>query len=205
MSDLVFGPLVIGDEVEDAVVDTLKLWMPEYIPWLERKTGRDPQSLPLPRSYVTAKDFEHWPEEQLPSVLVINTGLADEPVPDGEGKFRAAFAVGLAVIASARDRAETEKLAQLYTAACRAILLAKPSLGGFAQSVHWIDEEYDPLPDPKKRRQLAAGQAVFRVGVEDVSITGQGPAAVRPNPYAPYPDDPTVKDDGASVVIETKE
>lgn len=191
MSDEVFGPLVIGTDVEQAALNTLQTWAPEYIPWVARKVGRDPSTLPLPRSWVTSVDTDRWPEEQLPSVMLVSTGLTDEPQRDGRGVYTAHFAIGLAVVVSARDRAETDELAKIYTAALRAILLQHQSLGGIADAVEWVDERYDVLPE-RNRRQLAAGQVVFRIQVPNVISGKNGPRVVRQDPIPPYPNSVTV-------------
>lgn len=190
MPDTVFGPLVTGADVENAARDTLKAWARDYLAWAERLTGRDPQALPLPRSWITSPDLERWPEDQLPSVLLISPGLAEPPTRDGRGHYRAKFALGIAVVVSARDRAVTDELAKLYVAAFRAAILHHPSLGGFAEAVEWIDEAYDPLPG--RARQLAVGQAEFRVEVRDVVAVKAGPSAPRPDPYTPHEDPPSV-------------
>lgn len=191
MPDDLFGPLVTGTEVETAARATLQTWMPDYLGWLERKYDRANGSLITPRSWVSANDVDRWPEEQIPSVLLLSTGLANEPARDGANIYRAKFALAVVVIVSARDRAVTDELAKLYTAACRAILLHKPSLGGFATAVEWVDEEYDVLPD-RNRRQLAAGRAVFRVEVPAVVRSKAGPSTPSPAPETPLPDEPTV-------------
>lgn len=194
MPDDVFGNLVTGTDVEAAALSTLKLWAPAYMAWAERSTDRAPGSLPAPRSWVTASGVERWPEEQLPSVLLVSTGLAEPPSLDGSGSYRGTFALGLAVVVAARDRADADALAKLYVATLGAILLHKPSLGGLAAGVEWTDEKYDALPgDPAKRRQLAAGQAVYTVDVRDIrSGRGAGPLTPPDDPQAPAPDDPTV-------------
>ena len=195
MADSIFGPIVTGADVERAALDTLKLWTPEYLAWVERATGREVGSLPRPRSWVASISIDRWPEEQLPSVLLLSTGLAEEPARDGRGVYRAKFALGLAVVVSARDRRETDDLAKLYTAALRAALLHNQTLGGLAEAVEWVDERYDALPgDRQRRRQLAAGQAVFRVEVHDVVAVKAGPSAPRQDPYPPYPDPPLATD-----------
>lgn len=192
MSDAIFGSLVTGTDVEQAALDTLQTWSPTYLAWVERHTGRAAQSVPAPRSWITSADFTRWPEEQLPSVLLLSPGLAEEPSRDGRGSIRAKFALGVAVVVSARDRAETDALAKLYVAAFRAAILQHPSLGGFAEGVEWLDERYDALPgDPKRRRTLAAGQLAFRVDVRGVVEPGTGPTSPSPTPYEPQPD-PTV-------------
>lgn len=199
MPDAIFGSLIDGAAVERAVVDTLKRWLPEYLPWIERKTGR---RLRTPGSYVATTDPNRWPEEQLPSILVMNTGLANPPEKNGRRSYRATFAVGVAVVVSAKDYDSTKTLAQLYTAAVRAVLLHHPDLGGLADAVVWVDEGYDALPDGKRARKLASGQAIFNVEVPDVVTALAGPSDPRPDPSTPYPDDPTVTDVRADIEPE---
>ena len=200
MSDDVFGALVFPDTVEQAVIDTCREWMPEYLALAERKLELDPESLPTIKSWVATADLIRWPEEGLPSVLVMNTGLAGEPEKYGRRDYCAKFAVGLAVIASAKDEQTTGRLAKWYTAILRAILTHHPDLGGLAEAIEWVDEGYDALPSGKRRRNLAAGQLVLRVQVPEVVTAYSGLDEPRENPYQGPPDDlPTVSDTNVTV------
>lgn len=201
MADLpAFGPFLTGADVERAALATLKLWEPEYLAWAERETGREPRSLPRVRSWVTSTGIDRWPEQQLPSVLLLSTGIADEPARDGRGSYRAKFSLGLAVVVSARDRAATEELARVYAATFRNLLLKQRLGQDFpCEAMEWAAESWDAIPDPK--RQLAAGQLVLRADVRDVS-TARAPRLLVPreDPYeSPYPDGPTVATAGADV------
>jgi len=191
VSDAAFGPLVTGAHVERWALATLQEWHREYLAWAERASGLKARALPLPRAWVTSSDFERWPEEQTPCVLLLSTGLASEPTRDGRTRHHAKFSLGLAVVVEARDQATTDELAKLYVATFRTLLLQHQSLGGHAEGVEWVDEQYDVLP-ARGRRQLAAGQAVFRVDVRNVVTGRTGPQAPRPDPYPPLPDPPTV-------------
>ncbi len=200
MSDDVFGALVFPDEVEQAVIETCRTWFPEYLALAERKLGFDPEDIPGIRSWVATADLTRWPEEQLPSVLVMNTGLAEEPNMRGGGNYTAKFAVGIAVVASANDADTTDRLVKIYTAILRAILTHKADLGDFATAIEWVDEGYDALPGGKRRRDLAAGQLVMRVEVENVVTAHSGLAEPRDEPYAgPPPDDPVVTAPGVTL------
>lgn len=188
MADLSFGPLVTGTQVEQAALETLQLWTPEYLAWVARQTDREPGSLIQPRSWTISTDTERWPEEQLPSVMLVSTGLTDEPSRDGKGEYTARFALALAVTVSAKDAASTDALCKLYTAALRAILVQHQSLGGLADAVEWVDEQYDVLSDTRNKRQLAMGQVIFRVQVGGVVSGKTGPMVPREDPLPPYPD-----------------
>lgn len=189
------GRLVSGRDVELAALAMLKRWTPTYLAEAERQTGRDPKALPRMRSWTTTNEFEKWPEDQLPSVLLISPGLAEPPSPDGRGYYRAKFSLGLAVIVSANTADSTAALAKLYCAVLRACMVQHQSLEGFASGVDWMDETYDDLPS-EDGRTLGAGQLIFAVEVEAIARRWNGPAFPSEPPdddADPLPEDPTVE------------
>ena len=194
-----FGPMVHASKVEAAARDTLKLWTPTYVAEMERQLGLAPRTLPLIRSWITTTDVDQWAEEALPSCLLLSTGLAETPVKDGRGSYRARFALGLAlVVPPLTDDAATDELAKVYTAVLRTVLLQQRSLGGFAAGVDWEDERYDVLPTAQ--RSLAAGQVVFTVSVDAVVAARTGPRGTPPeDPYGPPPPAPEVTSATATV------
>lgn len=194
MPDEVFGPLVTGADVGRWALDTLKLWTPEYLAYAERAKGLPARSLPAPKTWVATSGLDKWPEDRLPCVLVLSPGLVDPPSRDGRGRYTADFGLGVAVVVSDRTEEDAQNLAQLYVAALRLLLVQKGRLGGHALATDWIDERFDSMPpDRGARRQLACGQAVFRVSVEAVvAKSPTGPTEARPDPYVPYPDRPRV-------------
>lgn len=189
------GPVVTGRDVELAALAMLKRWSSTYLAEAERQTGRTPGSLPRIRAWTTAPDFEKWPEDQLPAVLLLSPGLVEVPRADGRGFYRAQFALGVAVIVSTAKMEETAALAKLYCAVHRLCVLQHPSLEGFAAGTTWLDEKYDDLPSIDDR-SLGAGQAIFAVEVDGMSARWNGPATPNepPSPDTePIPQDPTVE------------
>jgi hypothetical protein len=187
------GKIVTGRDVELAALAVLKRWSSTYLAEAEAATGRVRGSLPRIRAWTTASEFEKWPEDQLPAVLLISPGLAAPPRADGNGTYRASFALGVAAIVSTSHMDETAALAKLYCATLRACLLQHQSLEGFAAGVTWADENYDDLPSIDDR-SLGAGQAIFVVEVDAISTRWNGPIhpSEPPTPdAAPLPDDPT--------------
>lgn len=194
------GPMVHAAQVEEAARSTLQAWIPTYLASMERQLGLAPRTLPPPRSWVVSTEVDRWPEEALPSVLLLSTGLAEEPARDGQGRYRARFALGVAVVVSASDEKATDELAKIYTAAIRTCLLQQHSLGGLALGVDWEDERYDVLPG-RSRGPLAAGQVVLSVDVEDVVAARSGPRGTPPDdPYVEPPSAPEVTGATATVV-----
>jgi len=190
------GPIVTGRDVELATLNFLRRWAGTYLAELERQKGYTPGSLPRPRSWTTAPDFESWPEDQLPRVMLVSPGLVEVPLADGAGSYRAKFGLGLAVIVSAKTLEETAALAKLYCAALRAAIIQHQSLEGFAAGIEWLDENYDDLPFDDTR-SLGAGQAVFAVEIDGITRRYNGPKtpAEPPDPdYSPLPEDPYATD-----------
>jgi hypothetical protein len=196
------GPIVSGRDVELAVLTFLKRWSGTYIAECERQRGRPPGSLPRIRGWTVASEFEKWPEDQLPCVLLVSPGLAEAPTPDGGGFFRAKFTLGLAVIVSTATANDTADLAKLYCAAMRAAILQHQSLEGFARGIEWLDENYDDLPSVDTR-SLGAGQAIFAVEIDGFARRWNGPTTPGepPDPdTTPLPTDPTA----TRVVVTTQ-
>jgi hypothetical protein len=191
------GRIVTGREVELAALAMLKRWSSTYLAEAERQTNRVPGSLPRVRTWTTAPDFEKWPEDQLPCVLLISPGLAQPPMPDGTGQYRAQFSLGLAAIVSAAQMDDTAELAKLYCAVHRACILQHQSLEGFAAGITWVDENYDDLPSIDGR-SLGAGQAIFAVQVDGISTRWNGP----PTPSEPpTPDTDPIPDDAQAETV----
>lgn len=189
----IFGQIVDATEVETAALTTLESFSRDYLAEMERSRGLPSGTLPQVRSWIVAGDFRHWPQEQLPSVLVVSSGMEGEPKREGSSKYRALFGLGFAVVVSASDQAASDRLARYYTAAFRTLILQHASLGGFASGVEWVDEAYDLLPE-RDGRTFAAGQSVFRVEVEDVATARGGPRTPSPDPSVPPPDGPIATD-----------
>lgn len=194
------GPIVTGRDVELAVMRFLKRWSGTYLAECERQGGFAPAALPRIRSWTTSPDFETWPEDQIPCVLLVSPGLAEAPLADGSGVYRVKFTLGIAVIVSTAKMDETARLGKLYVAAMRAAILQHQSLEGFASGIEWLDENYDDLPSIDDR-SLGAGQAVFAVEVDGFARRWNGPKTPEepPDPDTdPLPEDP----DARRVVVD---
>lgn len=188
------GPLMTGRDVELATLTFLKRWAGTYLAECERQRGYAPGALPRIRAWTTSPDFEKWPEDQLPCVLLVSPGLAETPLMDGSGHYRVKFSLGVAVIVSTASMDETAALAKLYVAAMRAAILQHQSLEGFAFGIEWLDENYDDLPSIDGR-SLGAGQAIFAVQVDAFSRRWNGPVTPTEPPAPdtdPLPTDSTV-------------
>lgn len=121
----IYGESTTGEQVEQSVVDLLKLWLPSYLANLERLTSRAPGAVSVPRSYLITNRFERRPEDQIPACIVISPGLSAAPVQHGDGTLSGWFRIEAGIMAAARTREESNSLAKLYGAALLMLLVQK--------------------------------------------------------------------------------
>lgn len=204
----IFGSIIPDDVVEDAVVVTLEKWVPTYMSEVERQLGMDPSFYERPGSgaYTVRADFDKFPEEMLPLVVVVCPGITDDPPKRGPDKtYSAKFQINTTCITSSIDRTATRQYASRLGAALRAALIQHQSLdqqiGGRVRGIEWIAERNKELP-PEDDRTIWANRQVFFIEVDDVLSRRGGPVNPEPlpDPTTPHPPDPTVLT--ADVTIE---
>jgi hypothetical protein len=182
-----FGPVFVATNLEQAMIATLKLWLPVYIPEIETLEGR-PNGIPAPRSYTTRREFDKFYEDQLPTVVVVSPGLDKNPVKEGDGTYRATWRLHVACVVSTSDQVQTGEVAKIMGTAIRMSVLQHASLGGVACGMDWYDESYDDLPNDDVSRFLGASTLSFRVEVDQVINPRMGPdASYLPDPGATTP------------------
>lgn len=203
------GQILDATVPEKAVTAALQTWVPTYLAHIARAKALDPAAIALPKSWQTVNErIVDWPEDHLPAIYVVATGIVERPVKDGEGTYRAAWAVGVAAVVEANTAANTDALAKLYAAAIRGSLLQHPSLGGVARGTEWLAESYDTVP-AEKQRSLRGCELVFSVELDQVLNVYEGidaPLPGDPTPTDPPPEPPDWPDaDTVDVVIERQE
>jgi hypothetical protein len=176
MSDLeIFGPIVTGADVEDAVERTLKEWMQTYLRRMERHISKPPNWLPNPGSYIASSDWDHFPEEQVPAILMICPD-AGRPEMDGKREYRTTFPIQIGIFVEGQDRRSSERLAKYYGAALRELLTHKGSLGNFAEATCWEGEQYGVHISDRSQRTFGTAEVKLSVEVRQVSRRLAGPA-----------------------------
>lgn len=186
MSNL-YGPIVSASDLEGAVIEQLRTWLPAYLREAERRTERDAGQLPNIRTFATTNEFQKWPEDQLPACIVISPGTTEAPKMDGEGTYRSIWMVGLALVVSTRDRKSTNEVAKLYGAYARAALLQHQRLPGLdVLGVDWNAERYDRVRT-EDTRTIAAANLIFNIEVRETVNERLGPAEPPPEPVGDMP------------------
>lgn len=181
------GPWITGHTVEQAIIDTLKLWLGDYLADGEEATGLDRGSTPRPRGWtITGRDIQKYTSDQLPCIVVMAGGILTKPLPQGyPGHTTASWAVDVGCIFNAAWGRGSRERAQLMVRAISLVLLQRP-LEGLACVVDMNGEAYDEL-DFSDTRTYSAAVGAFTVEVEDMMWRDGGPP-----PSALPPDDPTI-------------
>ena len=170
------------------MIDTLHLWLPIYVKEMEYQMGRQVGDLPEPRAYVTKRSFTKFFEDQLPTIIVVSTGLDKDPLKEGDGNYRGIWRLHAGIVVATSDMSETNKVAKMYGAAIRGVVTQHGSLGGIASGMTWYDEGYDDLPDDDTTRFLGAATLSFRVEVDEIVNWQRGPdTTYLPDPGATTP------------------
>lgn len=171
----VFGPAVGAQEVEAAVLATLKTWLPTYIHEMERRTGRDPDTIAQVRSWNETSDFSQNPGIALPAVIVVSPGLGGEPERRGNGVYAAWWQIVVGVVVGAATARAANELAKLYAEAVRMLFVGRNGgLGDLRAHRRWLDESYDDAP-PDFKQVATVATVSFSFLVEGVVADGYGP------------------------------
>jgi hypothetical protein len=196
-----FGPLVTELDVDQAVIATLRKWLPTYLNRIEdwRGLARGTLMRPNAESFENVLEDDTFPEGRLPAVTV-TTAQADEfKVIGGMSMLSARWRVVVSVVVRGRTMTEARAVASVFAGATRLLLLQNPDLGGIANGVEPTRAGAAPVDDVSGQdRYLAAGISWFDVWTHDVMDRDAGPLVVDPYP----PVDPDQPDDPAGDELE---
>lgn len=201
----IFGRIVSDDQVEDAVIATLRKWLPTMLSEVERQAGLEAGYHERPVDYTSRTEFDKWPEEQLPLVIVVCPGIPDDPVKEGRGTYRAKYDIGIVVVVSSIDKDSTRRIAQRMGAAVRTVLAKKSSLDlafdGTVRGTDWIGTKNNELR-AEDDRTIWANRQLFTVEIGNVLTKGGGPTD--PEPYDTPTGEPADNPNAVTVTV-TKE
>jgi len=180
------GPCVTGADVEGAVLDTLRSWLPSYLSFVEGAHGLARGSTPVPRGWaVTGRDLAKLNSDQLPCVVVMTGGILEAPRKEGApGCLTCRWSINVGAIFAAAWGGKSRQHAQLYVRAISLVMLQRP-LQGIEAVVDLRGETYDEM-DFESSRSYSASIANFNVDIREV-VWAQG----GPPPYVAPPTDPT--------------
>lgn len=158
------------------------------------------RQLATPKSYATVSEYDRFPEQQLPAIIVAAPGMIERPAKTGDGYLRGIWTIEVSATVSANDGKSTRQLAQLYLAAIQGAILQRRSLGDPFSAADLTMVEYADIPNDRRRSIIAAVSA-FEVSVHQMISTHQGPTS--PEPPDPIPDTwPTISEINVSIEKE---
>lgn len=186
-----WGPLLTSIDVDEAVLDTLRTWLPTYMTKIEEERSLEHGTLQRPKagSYDNVIDDDQFPDYNLPAIVVTTAQTEGEPEQDGDGNYYAAWNVVVSAIVRGRNKKETRNLAAWFEGCVRRALVHQGTeLFG---ELKWRGSNVAPTSDPTNSgRYLAAGMGHYVVYTDKVVQEGVGPFA-GDGDYPPAdPDDP---------------
>lgn len=172
-----YGALVSPWQVEQAVIGTLRAWVPQYIAQVEDQHGLDRGTLPRPPAaecFYGGADFDSWAEDLMPAFVVV-VAVDESAERAHSAGYGQSYAVGIGAWAWGEDEDTTRM---------RAGLLATAAAGAFLQNVsepivhaRMVRAPRFELPDPD-RRVLGRGIVETSVFVQPVLDEKLGPVGL---------------------------
>jgi hypothetical protein len=200
--------MISGADVEHAMLDVLRDWLPSYLAEYEGQHGLVRGTTPAPRGWVrTGRNLQKLNSDQLPCIALMAGGILTAPRKQGSpGGWIAVWTVDVGCVLATAWGGGARDHVQAYAAAIRDTLCQRPVGGELSVSgrpwpwtavVDWRGEAYD-ADDFSTTRTYADCLVPFYVEVQNVGwATGGPPPRVDP------PADPTAPLDPWVEVVET--
>ena len=180
--DSSWGPLVIGPDVDDAVVALLRRWMGDYCDVLVTQRELDFE-LEHPRSYETAFVPEELLDHMVPGCIVETARLQ---APSGDSRRRGQGVRGgianityegdwrtdISLVVRGQRGAHTRLLAGLYEGAARRVMLDRAH--GTPLDWHrYLGMEFEEIPGDRTRgRYLLRAISHWQIRTDEIVRTG---------------------------------
>jgi hypothetical protein len=195
----IFGTIVAASDLESALLEQLRRWLPDYLAEVDRQHGQPVGTTPKPRSYVVSSELERMPEDQTPAVIVRSPGTLEPPDVDGRGVYSARFTIDAGVHLSARGNTHALRVARVYTSGIRALLVQQQLLDALdervaVRRVDWLGERFGEL-DSIDDRTVCTGVVVLAYTLDDVVTRGAGPLEPTVPPTPPDQTPPPIAPD----------
>lgn len=138
-----WGPLVIGTDVDDEIIATLKQWIPTYLTQARLERGIS-FNLALPRTYANTFQGHEFLDHQLPAIICTTANL--QAVVGGHNvPYQGAWQSQVAVVVRGKSPAATRYLAALYGGTVARLLVQQG--GGVQNSLKLVSTRYEQVAD----------------------------------------------------------
>ncbi len=181
--DPVFGEIVTGADVDNAVLSTLHDLLGYYLDEVSAQAGVAP--ITHPRTWGSRQSTNRLTEDRYPSVTVVTQGVdLERSVDDDDEVVGGVWLASVVARVNAKGTDDARHLVMRYAAAIRQCITQHGMLGGRADWSEAVEETYD-LEDDDSQRVVAACQVDFRVSMDRIGNRFGGPSG--PPPWAPAP------------------
>lgn len=183
----VFGTWISPRHIELAYKDHLGKWITTYIAEAERQFGIPARSIPVPGAgqfTVHRSEFEKYPDDQTPAVLVLAPGLAGTPRREADRSLTAPIALAFGVIAAGGPTFEDQaaEVAQIIGLAIREIVRNLEPEDIEVDGIELLDEQYGDI----EQRGMGSSRVIFRVWVKNWAPGRARPIDLSNPPIDPY-------------------
>jgi hypothetical protein len=176
-----WGPLVIGTDVDDLLLATLRQWMPTYLRqfYRERNLGFLPAP---PRTYANTFEGQEFLDHQLPAI-VCTTASLQATVGGPNVPYQGAWQSLIACVVRGKRPAATRFLAAMYGGTVARVLLQKAA-GVAVNDVHLTSARYEQVADATgQSRGLLAAVVQLEVFSDQIVQAWGGPDVPDAEPY----------------------
>lgn len=201
----IFGSIFLSPEFDDAIEAFIRKWIDTYLSEIEFRSGIPRRTMTRPRSYLVTNEPEKFPDDSLPLIMIVSSGMSDPPVMNDTMAWDGWWDWVVVIITAQRDEKSTRKMSQRYGAAIRAMVMQRPDLEGAVDDTEFLGESYGYLPQEDRNRSRAVAGLEFRSYiqgiVEQVGPPEPDPAEPENDPDdEPRPDYPTIEQVSLEIV-----
>lgn len=201
-----FGPMIVETDIDRAAVKNLRLWLPTYLSWAEKKRGLKPGLLarPRPESYQNTLEDDKFPDAALPAILVTTAQTEADAEFGTDACYYAVWRCVVTAVVRGEVPAQTREVASVF-GGCVRLIMVQHALGLGGGETKWKRGRVAPVADASDGgRHLAASISQFSVYVDRVLQAGVGP--IEPDDGTGYEDlaavgAVTIDVDGASATV----
>lgn len=113
---------------------------------------------------------------RFPAVAITSSGLVAAPTYLASSDSRVVtWRIVVGIYDRGRDHADTQARIRNWCALVRSCLLRNPNLGGVADSLAWVGEEFALLPNRTQARTIAAGAVALDVTARVSALSADEP------------------------------
>jgi len=181
-----WGPLVTAVDVDDAVLDQLKIWLPTYVKRMTTERNLS-TSLPALKFYGNTLATDELLDHPTPAVIV-TTAQTRKTLGGPNYRYEATWEVQITLLVRGRIPKETRNTAALMEGALRRCVLQKCRTNdGPLNDIEWVGTEVVPVKDNAdgQGRYLAAGIGKYNVTTDAAVQSFGGPDVPDADSYVP--------------------